>query len=88
MNAETKKRWRVVILRSAGALSFGWLAVMACAVLLSRYGLAPDDAFLPRHVTVARFPENEKMLNDLTAKLAHDGAALSKVEPASGQKKK
>jgi len=75
-----------VILRSVGAVCFGWLAVMAGVLLLSRYGVEAEEAFLPHRAIATKFPENEKMLNDVTAKLAKDGAALSKVEPAAGQK--
>jgi hypothetical protein len=86
MNADTKKRWRTVILRSMGAVFLAWAVVMAGVGLLSRYGVASEEAFLPHRAIAIRFPENEKMLNDVTASLARDGAALSKVEPAAGKK--
>ena len=72
------------VLRGAVSMALG-VAVMAGLVsLLAYYAEAPE------HVTKTafhqlRFPENEKMLNEMAAELAREnGAALSDIAPAAG----
>jgi hypothetical protein len=87
MTVDGKKRWKQVVLRSVGAIFFGWAVVSALVLLLSLYGLSPDAApvtALPSPKLMAvKFPDNEKMLNDTAAQLAHEGAVLSTVEPSA-----
>ena len=89
MTADCKKLWRQVILRGIGTVAFSWAAVSALVLLLSLYGVSPEGTpIIPTTLQVVKFPENEQMLNETTARLARDGAALSKIEPASGAHEK
>ena len=88
MTAECKKLWRQVILRGIGTVVFSWAAVSAVVLLLSTYGVTPDASPITSSIQTVKFPENEQMLNEATARLARDGAALSKIEPASGTHEK
>ena len=88
MTADGKKLWRQVILRGIGTVVFSWAAVSAVVFLLSMYGVAPEVSPITSSIQTVKFPENEQMLNETTARLARDGAALSKIEPASGAHRK
>ncbi|MBI3441461.1 MAG: hypothetical protein HY052_06630 [Proteobacteria bacterium] len=74
-----------LIFRCVGAVLLGAFVVTLFAALLSLYGESHEN--IPR-VTISktlRFPENEKMLSDVAAQLAREGAALSTIAPAAGE---
>ena len=85
-----QKLWRRVILRGIGAVVFGGVVVLAGVALLSGYGISHGHVHHVKTATIKaiKFPENEQMLNEMTARLAREGEALSKVEPAAGTSKK
>ncbi len=83
MTLGVKKIWVGVIWRSISAVLAGVGVVAAFVALLSLYGVSPEST----RITTARslkFPENEKMLDIMSDQLAHEGAALSEIEPAAG----
>lgn len=86
MTADGKKLWRQVILRSIAAVFVGWAVVSAFVALLYFYGMSPDAVHITTAAQPPKFPENEQMLDAQAEQLAHDGAALSTVEPAAGNK--
>lgn len=70
--------------RCLGAVGAGVFVAALFSALLSAHG-GGQDHIAP--VTTARtlaFPENEKMLKDVSAQLAREGEALSKIAPAAG----
>jgi hypothetical protein len=86
MTATKQSLWRKVILRGIGAVFLGTVTVIAFVSLLCLYGVTPETSrTLNAHVL--KFPANEQAMDDMTAQLAREGAALSKVEPAAGDKK-
>ena len=91
MTVGSNKIWRSVILRSIGAMFIGIGIVSAFVVLLSLYGVSqentPPVTAQSQKSLILKFPENEQMLDDLSAQLAREGIALSNVEPAAGDKK-
>ena len=85
MTSHAKKTWGSVILRSLGAVIVGIGVVSAFVVLLSLYGASTESAPVTATQSI-KFPENEKMLDDAAAQLAREGAKLSNIEPAAGDK--
>jgi len=85
MTPDCKKRWRQCILRGFGAVFFGWAVICAFVVLISSYGVS-DHIHVKKTTAIqtVKFPENEQMLDEMTAQLAREGQALSKMEPAAG----
>lgn len=81
--------WLDLGLCSFGALLFGTAIVSTFVALLSLYGISPSGEHM-HHFTVTRgmkFPDNASSLDDMASQLAKDGAALSRIEPAAGDKK-
>ena len=79
-----KKIWNSLILRSVFAVCTGTAVVVAFIALLSLYGVSQETA--PAAKTQAlRFPENEQMLDAMSAQLAGNSpAVLSNIAPAAG----
>ena len=85
MTSGVKKTWARVALRSIAAVVVGISVVSAFVVLLSLYGASTETKPVTA-VQSIKFPENEKMLDDTAAQLAREGAKLSNIEPAAGDK--
>ena len=79
--------WKRLILCSVGALFSGWVLVSCFILSVSVYGISPDYGSSRHAMKALPFPENEQMLNAMTAQLAREGRALSKIEPAAGPTK-
>lgn len=60
--------------------------VAAFSGLLSLYGASQETADRVA-VRSIKFPENEQMLKETSARLVREGAALSDIEPAAGNSK-
>ena len=85
MTAGTKRLWGRITLRSIGAIFVGTAVVAAFVMLLSFYGSSQDNVSVITAQSL-KFPENEIMLDTLSTQLAREGAALSGIEPAAGDK--
>jgi len=75
-----------LVFRCICAVSLGVAVMAVFAALLIMYGEAQETYTQVTTARAIKFPENEKMLNDVANQLAREGEALSKVEPAAGQK--
>lgn len=80
----TKKIIGPLTLRCVLSLFAGLVVVTLFAAMLSLYGQSQETVKTVALHQSLKFPENEKMLNDLASQLAREGAALSNIAPAAG----
>jgi hypothetical protein len=85
MTTGLKRLWHLAY-RSFGAVLLGSAFVLFVALILANYGETQETASVVAAKSI-KFPDNEKMLAEQAAELARQGAALSSVEPAAGDKK-
>ena len=71
-------------LRCIGALAAGIITMTAFVTLLSLYGETSEPALKTASTKHLRFPENEKMLKEMSDQLAREATSLSNIAPAAG----
>lgn len=82
-----KKILNSLMFRCIYAVSIGVMIAVAAIALLFVHGQTQELA--PKTASKTwRFPENEKMLDDLSDQLAREGEAMSTIAPAAGEQKK
>src|SRR5689334_1929034 len=79
-----KKVFTGLTLRCLGAVVVGIFVVALSVSMLSDFSNMQDPVIKDARLQHLKFAENEKMLNDLSSKLASEAESLSNVEPAAG----
>lgn len=83
--AAEKKHIAKVIMKTTYSLLMGAGVIAIVVLTTSFYSDTQKPHVVEREVAQSiEFPENEQMLNEMSVKLAQEGAILSEIAPAAG----
>lgn len=87
MTSAAKKPWKNIVLYGFSAFVAGGAVVLGLVMVLSSYGVAPEIMPAAPLQATAAFPNSKEALDEMSAELAREGARLSGIAPAAGDKK-